>query len=622
MTAVELYINDALTLGMEWSLSCEEILGGVGRATLTVQDRTNSWEPATHDDIKVIIAATGWVIFRGEVVSEPVELPVGMPWRRWGMECSDYNNQLPLRLVGAIDGTVWMDADGFGDYIAVDAWANSTGSDRQTIQTLFDHYIRIRGSSIETSEFVGEYLVDLATVYWMYSTLQSALEELASFVSQNLQFWLDPDLKFHWQTIPAWQDLAQDAAAVLADATQAPLARMVPELQTTQIVVAGQGVWMDGGPPGTISGRKLRFTYDGADQPEQAYIRGGTGFVYNNGVDPIAEIPIEPTPAYPGHYLLTFNAPTLVYSRHTTGYINLPGEEFGSPGMQVYVNPTLVPIDPVRLTGGGFWNMKTGAKVGWLVSRSTNRLGYGDITVVALDTTPHDPAAPPGPPVIGIGGSGWSQSVVQDPNKRQVYVEAPQSTTHAERDSIGDQVLYRGRYPTLRGTVTVSGVDGWRVGQLMQLVDARLPAALNGRYFVIQRVATRLLPGTDLREYDLDWGDGPVARSTQQAREKPGTPPPMTQIIVLPQDVTPKPETTQVVVGQLASMSGAPWAIPNKVVNWTLIALDSNNALVTGQGFLDPLTSTTDSAGKARTVLTTGARTDVTYFVFADSPVL
>ena len=1100
MSVIDLYVNDVVRYGVEWSMSFEEVLGGQGRSTLTIQDRTNTWEPDTHDDIKAVVSSTGWVLFRGEVISEPVELPVAHPWRKWGMECSDYNNQLALRLVGAIDGTSWQDADGYGDYIAIDPWAHSARTDRMTIQALFDHYIRIHGEAIDTDTFVGEYLVDFAMIYWTYSTLDAVVAELASFIAKNLQSWLDPDLKYHWVVIPSWRDLAQDVAAILVDSSSAPMARMLPEVSPTQqtqltvitpsiddgfsrngsgwgvadsgqswltgssgtapddaqlstdataggimyngvgsgglssgsahvasaggvvtddfdillevslrdestispdftfkelsitanalrfgwhghdenagaytwqdhavpewqanhdysgtglddwiVVPTGGGlqpwfrlrfdypgmsgsvepswvpgwgaqvtdgdvtwvcqpwdawapfsqyvtgtlkfpsavnghvyqvvaadfengwssfeepawptdgstvveqmmspddpfwfiddghglgsafesvvyngfwtdneygsiliravrtgsiatmrawqkgtlepstwdvvatgvdttgtlnggarlkvdatmltdgtalarrlevrsahldsvsqtteirdlmgfapamIWMDGGgPPGSISGRGLKFTYDGSDQPEQAYIRGKTGFTYDNGQDPsIINATPPPVDKTPGTYKLTFLLDTPYFFLTSDGYIDDDLTPSTVPsGLSCYARIRSVPVnpDPASLHRfGDYYAMVDGLYAGFLVPVSamdgvngtaelvaqadpgtggggggaippppgsvyiTYTVKHGDtlwaiagvyygnplkwptlykLNKAVIDKTakahgytsnfahwifpgeklqvprkgggtPNPPPLPPAPttppsdwvdPVvtIGVGGTGWSSSVEQDPNKRQVYVDAPQSTTEDQRNAIGAQVLYRGQYPTLRGTVTVSGVDGWRCGQLVQICDVRLPTALNGKFFVIQRVASRLIAGNDVREYDIDWGDGSVGRSTTQ-QPKPivgNWVGPLTKIVILTKDVSPKPNESQVIVGQLSTMSGDPIQLSDRVVNWDLVVLDGNNNVVVGQGFIAPSSSTTDASGQARTKLTTGSRTGLTYYVYGDTPVV
>lgn len=620
---------------MEWGMSGEEVLGGPGRATLIVQSRDNSWDPQAHWDVRISIRSNGWVLFRGEIITPHAVLPVGFPWTRWVLDCADYNDEIPQRKVGALDGQTWVDVDGFGSFVNVDPYANTLSDDRTTIQALFDHYFRVDGQAADTDAYVGTYLSNIdPPVYWTYTDLQAALEDLASLISVNVQDWLDPDLKFHHQAIPAWQDLAQEF--VSSDPSfEAPLARMLPEFLVGTLGTAPVDISDVAGTPGAIGCRELSFTFDGSAMPEQVYVKGGTGYVYNNGIQQFTPTVGGDTALPPaGQYVLTFNAPTLVFSRHSTGYIAEPGTVFGSAGMQVYVNPVVVPIDPVHLTGGHFWEMKTGAMPGWLVSAHSNELGYGDITVTAVPTViPPGPPPPPPAPTIGIGGSGWTGEATQDPNKRQAYFDAPVSVTAAQRDSIGGQIQYRGSRPTVRGSFKVGGVDpitklplagadGWRVGQLVRIQDARLPAVLNGRYFVIQRVGATLIPGNDVREYTIDWGDGPVSRYSAQKRDRESNPPPVVGVLVTVEDVGPEPGTSQKVTGQLINPAGLPWPIPGKTVDWSLEVLDLNGNIIGGQGALSPIASITDQAGKAYTTLTAGDQLGLTYIVFANVAVV
>lgn len=634
VSPILLEINHAEVSFMEWGMSCEEVLGGTGRATLIVQDKTNSWEPQAHWDVKVSVRSNGWVLFRGEIIFPHADLPVGFPWTRWVLDCADYNDEMPQRKVGALDGVNWVDADASGTYVNIDTNAQSSGDDKSTVQALIAAYIRVDGQALETSTYVNSYVSVDPPIYWEYTDLQSALEELASEVTVNVQFWIDPDLYFHWQAIPAWQDLAQEAVAIELG-LEAPMARMLPEASLGSLGISPLSLSsVRGLTSETVGCRDLQFAFDGTSMPQQVYVKGGTGYVYNNGVGQYSTVPAPtgPTPVFPGKYEINFNATTLVYSRNSQGFIQLPGVPFTpSPSTVFYGNPQVIPFDPVHQTGGSFYNMKTGPYAGYLVSFWTNSLGYGDVTV-ALAGAASFCAPPPAPPApaLGTSGSGWANEITQDPNMRQAYFEAPMSTSRALRDSFGAQVLYRGSRPTLRGSCKVGGydedgnihegADGWRVGQLVQITDERLPASLNGRFFVIQRVQSKLIATTDVREYTLDWGDGPVSRFSAQKRERPSTPPPTIGVLVTEEDVAPAPLSSQKITGQLINKAGLPWAIADKTVNWELLVLDSGGN-VCDQGSLSPMTSTTDRNGTAYTTLTAGAGLGLTYFVYATVPV-
>lgn len=611
-----LLVNHAEMLddnGMEWSMTTEEVLGGAGRATLVVQDRTNTWEPEPHWDVQVVVRGTGWVLWRGEIVTEPEELPNKMPWRKWNIDCADYNNELEQRLVGAFDGKTWLDPGGFGFFVNIDPFASSLATDKLTVQQLLDHYIRVDGTALETTTYVNEYLADFFPISWEYSTLQKALEDLAARILDNLQFWVDPDLNFHWITIPAWQDLATDAVTTSIDETVSSMASLGPEAPSDEFVLAPVELSDDGLATGFSD---LKFTFDGSAMPEQIYVRGATGYVYNSppipAVDETKTVVKAPVPGSPASYELTILATTKLWHVDGTGYVSVTFASVGAGGPWP-VKWVSVPWSEARHKGGSYWKFLSGPHAGLLADDDTNVLnGYGSIVVRKVGATP---AAPK----VGIGGSGWVGEVDQDPNKRQAFLDSPISTDKAARDSFGGQAIYRGKFPTLRGSLVVTGVDGWRVGQLVKISDVRLPTALNGRYFVIQSVRAELIEGQDERKYAIDWGDGPTSRFSQQnfAGDDGGFPPPAIKIDVTVQDISPGASSTQVITGQLVDGSGKPWAIPGKIVNWSFQAYNALGVLQTAEGSLAPTVSITDKHGTARTKLTTGPDDRMVYFVFA-----
>lgn len=626
---IELYVNHSLRERMEWSLSCEQVLGSNGRATLSIQDRDNSFEPEAHWDIKIVIASSGQVVFRGEIINEPEELVLGMDWRIWKLDCADYSGEFPQRLIGAFDGVTWQDVDGLGDYVNIDPNAHSLATDKLTVQALFDSYIRVDGEAIDTSSFVGEYLTSFPTIYWAYSNLQTALEELAAGIAQNLQFWLDPDLAFHWTAIPPWQDLSGGGgtSTFLVDPSSSSslTAAMFPEAPASAFEAAPVPSGVVGDAPGALHCRDLKYTLDGSAMPEQVYVRGGTGFVYNAPqIDPTGgTVTIDPA-GYGSkaseHFQLTFGGSTKVWHILSSGLISGTFDTVGAGG-PYDVTFIGVPYNPANGKGGHFWKLLTGPNAGKLVDNDTNYFGYGTITVQKLVPTTT-------PPSVGIGGSGWAGSAVQDLNKRQAYLDAPISTTQSIRDALGGQALYRGQFPTLRGSFKVTGgvdsdgndlgPDGWRVGQIVHLFDSRLPSFLNDRDFIVQRVQVQLIAGQDLREYTIDWGDGPVSRYTAQARgsgDDGSFPPPATEFDVLTFDLSPGPNSKQVITGQMVAKDGTPWRIPDKVVKWTLQCYDSFGGIV-NEGTIDPEVSATDANGRARTTFTAGPDAGLVYFVF------
>ncbi len=143
-----------------------------------------------------------------------------------------------------------------------------------------------------------------------------------------------------------------------------------------------------------------------------------------------------------GKNLLTFNAPTDLWTRTNTGIIsydydiaNLQGAGTGGP---YWVNPIVVPYDPVHQTGGSFWELKEGPHPGYLVSFHSNSLGYGDITVTQDANFDRGPGATlatiDGPHLCGAstnyntGGEFHFTMLVDDPNVRIPY---PKQTHYA-----------------------------------------------------------------------------------------------------------------------------------------------------------------------------------------------
>jgi hypothetical protein len=512
-----------------------------------------------------------------------------------------------------------MDQFGLGVFVNIDPYAATLQTDRLTVQNWLDHYIRVDGTAFETDTYVGEFLPNVPKLPLEYTHLQAALEKLAALVTQNLQFWADPDLFFHWAIIPPWQDVAQQLMALNADPSSSLMPSMFPEpIGLDQLGTAPKNIVDTITDAATqVALVRLSFDFDGSSMPEQLYVKGGTGYTYNAPAlaDDNKTVVSEPV-AGEAQYQLTFVAAnTKVWVVDATGYISVTYSLVGPSG-PYKVEWCYIPWNETRHKGGHFWRLLEGPDAGKYVDNDTNILsGYGEILVEA--TTP----GLPGDPQIGIGGSGWVGEIVQDPNKRQAYLEAPISIDRNLRDSLGGQVIYRSAQPTLRGGVFLREVDGWRVGQLVKITDVRLPASLNEMYFLIQRVRATLIPNNDIREYDLDWGDGPTSRYSYQPMPGSGDlswPSPATQIEIDARDLAPGPNATQIITGQLINAAGEPWRIEGKVVEWTLEVRNNLGQIITGQGSLAPSVSITDSSGKARTVLTTGATTNLVYYVFAD----
>ena len=94
---------------------------------------------------------------------------------------------------------------------------------------------------------------------------------------------------------------------------------------------------------------------------------------------------------------LTFNSSTYLWTRTSTGIISYPHTTVEGPDGPWLVEALNVPFDPIHETGGYFWELKEGPHPGYLVSASSNSLGYGNITITsdAGDFIPPTDYTPP-----------------------------------------------------------------------------------------------------------------------------------------------------------------------------------------------------------------------------------
>lgn len=277
LSPLRLFIDSLEVGAVEWSANGEEVLGGIGRATVVVQDRLlTDWEPRPHADVVITIRDTGWRLFHGEIMLATLSLPPGMPIRRWELQCRDYNGQLDERLVGAPVQVFWRPNDTEA-YRAHDPAAVSGGTDEVTIEQWADAYFRFPdGTTVDTDEYVFEYVPNSvlgAEEFILHledatTTLRGAVDLLAAMADVNVQDWIDPDKKWHHQAIPAWPDLIDnDDPTDLDDAPYGIVDLADNPDGTTEIGHAG-----------------ITITVDGQTMPEQLYAQGATGYVYDPNV--------------------------------------------------------------------------------------------------------------------------------------------------------------------------------------------------------------------------------------------------------------------------------------------------------------------------------------------------
>lgn len=257
---------------VEWSLTCDEVLGGVGTATWILNDKgLTGIEIEPHQDVKFVIRSSGWVLWHGETMAPSWLIRPAQTFLTWTVPCRDYNGALTERLVGAPDGTNFWRPTATDPYRPIDPVATSYATDDVTVQFWVGHYLVI-GAAIDTTTYVHRYIdnaflgapENVMNLYDAMTDLQSALLTLASAATVNIQFGLCADDKFRWLAIPPWQDLIGGG-------------------DTGDLPLAPYAIGTGGVEPMTLTATK-----DGQAMPEAVYAQGATTFVLDDMLNPVA----------------------------------------------------------------------------------------------------------------------------------------------------------------------------------------------------------------------------------------------------------------------------------------------------------------------------------------------
>lgn len=204
---------------------------------------------------------------------------------------------------------------------------------------------------------------------------------------------------------------------------------------------------------------------------------------------------------------------------------------------------------------------------------------------------------------------------------RQIVADA-EAVTDREKAAVAGALESYGQRARVRGSVKVGSrddvVDGWRVGQLVKIYDARLPPALYGKAFPIQAVKGQVVPGNEFRTYTLEFGDFPIARFSQKYRSTPqriGTKrlPARKHRIYWPTHNL-RPSTSYILYSQMVDQSDKPVRRGAVPIDWTLTTVDGTGATVS-TGSLSQHGTVTDEHGRSAATLTTGPTTDLHYHV-------
>lgn len=225
-------------------------------------------------------------------------------------------------------------------------------------------------------------------------------------------------------------------------------------------------------------------------------------------------------------------------------------------------------------------------------------------------------------------GTGWrynlthtSAGYARRRRNRHVLVDA-QAVTPAQRDAVAAHYERYGERARIKGSVTVGrpdeAVDGWRVGQMVTIIDARLPDALNNRQWPIQRVSGSLRAGQNFRTYNLEFGDAPIERFSQKYQQAPHRItnkhlPAREHQIIFPTTHL-RPSTTYVLRSQIVDHAKRPLRQGGVPVTWTMTVKDRTGATVS-TGSISALISVTNLHGETTAELVTGSGTDLHYHV-------
>jgi hypothetical protein len=445
--------------GEQSEISIEEAVPGIAFANLRIWDATNAI--SVPDLASVVIADTsnGMNLFTGFVENRKYE-PAAVG--RWiALSCKDLNGLTDTTLVGVPDGTNWTHDDVTDQYVTTDPFAQVTaGSDASNVQALFAHYWTYP-VSVDTTTYVTTVnpAVGSPPIYWDRITLRQALDELADVSSLQTIWWIDADAKLHWTNAPV-QGAPTGGSGITGNVLTG-----FPQISGSGPIAPAPYNLSDTipTPGGSIAAENMTREDDFAGYALSLYANGATGYTYT---------PPAAAATTPGHYIATFSGETLVYSRHSDGCIAQPGVLF-DPGGPVYVNPQY--IVPCSSGGGHFWNMKDGAKTGWLIRQTDAKVTVAPVAVTPAAAT------------IGVGGSGWVQSGT--PSYFSRYIDLPSSASQPQRDSLGGAALAFSQRFLTRGSCEVTGPAYlFRAGMGIYITSAQ--CSLSNAFYPIQKVTT------------------------------------------------------------------------------------------------------------------------------------
>lgn len=221
-------------------------------------------------------------LFRGQAIGAKLER-IG-EILRLTLDVEDYNRLFSRALVGAPDGTTFLNQDD-GTRVPVDALATNSGAgDDDVFRYLMQVYWP--GPPVGLNTHVHHYRDQSDEVSWQtaLADLKAILDEWASRTSGAVRFWVDPDLEAWW-----FQIAPTEMSSVSLDPEQG-YAMMFPTFPPDGMLAGPIGLSDTPDGVSSIMPMEMAVSWDWAPFARRVYVRGGTvapegsGWVHGSGV--------------------------------------------------------------------------------------------------------------------------------------------------------------------------------------------------------------------------------------------------------------------------------------------------------------------------------------------------
>jgi hypothetical protein len=105
-------------------------------------------------------------------------------------------------------------------------------------------------------------------------------------------------------------------------------------------------------------------------------------------------------------------------------------------------------------------------------------------------------------------GSGWvtNSGSITAYGRREAYYDAPNATTWAMAQAVGNALLDTNAWPSLQGQVHITGANGWKPGQILDIRYAAHFDIWTDTYFRINLVTRYYFAGGNTKAYDIQFG--------------------------------------------------------------------------------------------------------------------